>query len=193
MRRLALVSLLAGCWTGATPAAPVEPPSAFEITLERTTCFGGCPAYRVTIDGDGRVRWSGIEHVHDRGDRRATVPRKRVAQLRRALDELRFFERDPRGVLQPPVDCVRSPNETSCTFTDVTICSHTSTAILTVREGTRSRTIRNDHCEPSPVEELEALIDDIARTSAWIGGRVDSPTSIDRPPHQPWRPSRPPP
>jgi hypothetical protein len=175
--RLALV-LLAGCWTSPTATEPLTdapPPSAFEITLERTTCFGGCPAYRVSIDGDGRVRWFGIESVHDQGERRATVPRKRIAELQRKLDELRFFERDARGNL---VDCIRSRNETSCTFTDVTICSHTSTAMLSVRRGDKKHTVRNDHCAGSPLEELEALVDDIARTSAWIGGRVDTPIDV---------------
>jgi Domain of unknown function (DUF6438) len=177
--RLSLV-LLAGCWTSSSPTEPVAeaPPSAFEITLERTTCFGACPAYRLSIDGDGRVRWFGVEYVHDHGERRATVPRKRIAELQRKLDELRFFERDPLGNLHGPVDCIRSKTGTSCTFTDVTICSHTSTAVLTVRTGRRTHTVRNDHCEPSPLEELEELIDDIARTSAWIGGRVDSPIDV---------------
>lgn len=180
----AALLLLAGCWTGAS--APAEPPpeveSAFEITLARSTCVGACPAYTVSIDGDGRVHWNGIEYVHDHGVRRATVPRKRIAEIQRKLDELRFFERDPLGNLHGPADCIRTQNGTHCTFTDTTICSHTSTAVVTVRRAHRTHIVRNDHCEPSPLDDLEALVDDIARTSAWIGGRVDTPIDRAHPP-----------
>ena len=176
--RAALV-LLAGCWTGGSapppePAAPAaQVPSAFEITMERTACFGACPAYRVSIDGDGRVRWTGIEHVVAVGERRATVPRKRVAELERALQQVRFFERDERGNIEAPVECVRTGNTTSCSFSaTTTICSDGTSAIVTVRKAHRTHKVRNDHCDPSDLDGLEGLIDDIARTSAWIGERV---------------------
>ncbi|MDQ3336261.1 MAG: DUF6438 domain-containing protein [Myxococcota bacterium] len=175
--------LLAGCWTGsASTTAPAtnqtdEPtvPSAFEITMERTACFGTCPIYKVSIDGDGRVRWHGEQYVVAIGERRATVPPKRIAEIRRMLDTVQFWKRDARGDLaDPQPECVRTGNSTSCSLSkNITICSDTSSAIITVRANrTEKHTVTNDHCDESPLEELEAMIDDIARTSAWIGERV---------------------
>jgi hypothetical protein len=177
-----LCVLLAACWTGSTstdPQAPSDtgPPSAFEITLERTRCFGECPAYVVSIDGDGRVRWRGNEHVNAIGERRATVPQKRVRVIESKLEALRFFERDANGELPSPgMVCETHGTTKSCSFSaNVTICSHTSTAIVTVRRGATTHRISNDHCDPSPLDELEAMVDDIARTTAWIGERIVHP------------------
>ncbi len=59
-----------GCamlWLGACATragaggAPRMPESS--ITLERSTCFGNCPAYRVTVSADGKVSFSGHAHV----------------------------------------------------------------------------------------------------------------------------------
>jgi hypothetical protein len=174
--------LLAACWTGSAPATEPpanradEPavPSAFEITMERTACFGTCPIYTVSIDGDGRVRWHGEQYVVAIGDRRATVPPKRIAEIRRMLDAVQFWKRDQRGDLaDPQPECVRTGTTTSCSLSkSITICSDTSSAIITVRTTGQHHTVTNDHCDESPLDELEAMIDDIARTSAWIGERV---------------------
>ena len=40
------------------------------IKLERTRCYGTCPAYVVTIHGDGRVEYDGKAHVKETGTRR---------------------------------------------------------------------------------------------------------------------------
>ena len=178
--RCAVLLLLASCWTGSASPARQAPstvsalPSAFEVTLARTRCFGACPVYQVSIDGDGRVRWIGEEFVHAIGERRATVPLKRIAEIQRMLETVQFFERDVRGELPDPgVDCVRTGNSGSCSFTKQNvICFDGTSAIVTVRKNHHTHTMRNDHCEPSPLDELEALIDDIARTSGWIGERV---------------------
>lgn len=181
MRALGLL-FLAACWTGA--AAPDEPappeiPSTFEITMERTPCFGTCPVYRVSIDGDGRVKWRGIANVHALGEQRATVPAKRIAEIERKLEQLKFFELDEHGELPEKMECVTTGGTSSCSFSkSVTICSDTSVAVLTVRKNHDTYTVRNDHCKRSPLDALEALLDDIARTTAWIGPRVvKSPSS----------------
>jgi hypothetical protein len=61
---------LLGCamlWLGACAvhagagSAPRMPESS--VTLERSTCFGNCPAYRVTVTADGKVSFTGHAHV----------------------------------------------------------------------------------------------------------------------------------
>lgn len=44
--------------SGSTPPVPES-----GITLERSTCFGNCPAYRVTVDANGQVTFTGQAHV----------------------------------------------------------------------------------------------------------------------------------
>ena len=173
--RVALLVLAAGCWTGGTSAEPPkrDVPSTFEVTMERTSCLGACPVYKVAIDGNGRVRWRGIANVVALGQRRAQVPVTRVGDLRRKLDEVRFFERDEVGELPAKPTCVTTAAGRSCSMSaSVTICSDTSRAVLTVRTEVARHTVTNDHCDPSPLDDVEALIDEIARTSMWTGERV---------------------
>ena len=37
------------------------------IQLERIGCYGTCPAYSITIHGDGRVEYTGNAHVKEMG------------------------------------------------------------------------------------------------------------------------------
>lgn len=170
--------LLAGCWTGAAPETPSNtsdaPPSAFEITMERTPCLGRCPVYTVTIDGDGRVKWKGAQNVVAVGKRRSTIPQKRIREIEAKLDEIAFFKLDENGdPPDPGPQCVRTATSTSCSLSrSITICSDTPHAIITVRRRDKTHAVGNDHCEPSPLDGLEALIDDIAHTNVWIGERV---------------------
>src|SRR5438128_1833857 len=45
-----------------------EIPKDLSITLERTMCFGWCPAYRLTITADGSVKFTPTEEFAYRGD-----------------------------------------------------------------------------------------------------------------------------
>jgi hypothetical protein len=51
---VAATMLLAACWRGDERPA--------RIALERTPCYGHCPSYRVVVDSDGRVVYSGDSH-----------------------------------------------------------------------------------------------------------------------------------
>jgi hypothetical protein len=51
----------------------VELPSNTRIELVRTICHGRCPAYDLAISGDGLVVYTGLNHVHVRGERSKNV------------------------------------------------------------------------------------------------------------------------
>lgn len=80
---------LFACAPVATPAEPTSM-SNVEISLTRSVCFGFCPAYTVTISGDGQVRYEGRRFVNVVGEQTATIPREDVAQLLRRFDEVGF-------------------------------------------------------------------------------------------------------
>jgi Domain of unknown function (DUF6438) len=52
---------LGACAVRANSSTPPLPESS--VTLERSTCFGNCPAYRVTVAADGQVAFTGQAHV----------------------------------------------------------------------------------------------------------------------------------
>ncbi|UPG91762.1 DUF6438 domain-containing protein [Luteibacter aegosomaticola] len=55
----ALAMACPSCGIAAEAKAPAHPAAATTITLERSMCYGACPAYKVTIHGDGRVHYEG--------------------------------------------------------------------------------------------------------------------------------------
>ncbi|HEY5944128.1 MAG TPA: DUF6438 domain-containing protein [Kofleriaceae bacterium] len=177
---LAAALLLSACWTGADPPAiepatpakrPAPEPLNLRIRLERTACFGTCPAYTVSVQGDGRVEWIGHSSVATLGRQQGHVTRGQLEELSRRLDRVRFFERDEYGELPKKPECTTVGSTTQCSFgTSVTICSDTSHTIISAWRGSRTHRIDNDHCNDRPeLDALEDYIDRITNTEAWIG------------------------
>lgn len=84
--------LLAAC---ATPADPTHDAPAYSaedtLTLERTRCFGFCPDYTVTINGEGAVTYNGRAFVGATGARTAQADPVETARLFSRADEIGFF------------------------------------------------------------------------------------------------------
>ena len=165
--------VVAACWTGAEspPAATSSAPRpAFAVTLERTECFGRCPAYVVAIDDVGMVAWTGKANVVASAAGRQ-VSREQLAELDRAIDAAHFFELDKYGHPPARTTCRQVGNTTTCEFSSDTICSDTSHAIVTVQRGAKRHRVDDQQCGdvPAGLTVLEKLIDRIAGTRDWIG------------------------
>ena len=183
MRRVVLVAALwgSGCWTGTAAPPPIQTTTAaaprphtslqLHVRLERTSCLGPCPAYTVTIDGDGRVGWNGKLDVAATGRRQGRVSRRELDRLARWIERARFFERDPYGGLPIRPTCTTVGSTTTCSLgTSVSICTDTPHAIITVERDGRRHTVDDDGCERRrELEGLEQYIDKIANTAEWIG------------------------
>jgi hypothetical protein len=134
--------------------APVEAPAQegpVEITLRRTVCYGFCPAYTVTITGDGAVRYVGERFVNVVGPASATIPREDVAALLARFDEIGFDQLDDeyRGMM-----------------TDLP-----TTTITLVRNGRRKSLVDYGGTSvgmPRAVRDLQAEIDRVAGTAQWV-------------------------
>ena len=61
------------------------------ITLERTTCFGTCPAYVFKAYPDGSVKYTGKEFVELKGEYSAIISKEELTNLKTILDEADFF------------------------------------------------------------------------------------------------------
>jgi len=61
------------------------PEEGFFITLERTACLGSCPDYKITIRGNGTVRYEGRAYVAVKGIRTTAIPASAVQKLQQEL------------------------------------------------------------------------------------------------------------
>lgn len=133
-----------------------EPSPTLLASLERTICYGTCPAYRVSVFTDGRVEWEGHHFVKVHGPATKKVTRAQLAALERAFKDNNFLN------LGDGFDCSE--------WTD-----HPS-AQLSFSDGTTTKSINHYHgCRSKEgVDRLTALekrFDEIVGTAQWIGRR----------------------
>jgi Domain of unknown function (DUF6438) len=121
------------------------------ITLTRSVCFGFCPAYSVTITGDGAVTYVGQSFVNVVGEQHASVPRAEVQALLARFDAVNFETLN---------DAYRSRVTDIPTYT-----------VSLERNGRRKTVVDYGGVGagmPRAVRDLEDEIDRVAHTSRWI-------------------------
>ncbi len=169
LRILVLMSALLVC--GSVFAySQVDIPKDFIVTLERTMCFGWCPAYTLTITADGTVKFTPNGGFAHRGDgptpRLPMIGKITIGQLSMLLSEIKntnFFS------LQGHYGRAgRSERSSKCPeyWTD-----SPSAIIRIVANGKRKTVSHYLGCRGtkilSDLEELEQGIDKIANTDQW--------------------------
>src|SRR5882724_1752479 len=85
---------------GAAAAQEPDPPTDALVRLQRTSCFGPCPVYTVTLDARGTVTYEGERFVRVVGRRTAQVERIHFFQMR---DAYRVIE-NPDGTVSSVSD-----------------------------------------------------------------------------------------
>lgn len=134
------------------PTTPIED---VHITLEKTTCFGSCPSYRIDLYGDGRVTYRGNSFVDVKGSHEYGISVHNVEAL---LQEIR--ERD---LWSRPYMASMSPDAPGCR--------------LTIHMGTASHEIQ---CGGGAADEVYAhfgvvrQIDFIAKSRMWVNLSKDT-------------------
>jgi hypothetical protein len=137
------------------PPAPVPFPevrdwSSVRITLQRTACYGTCPAYRVEIGGDGTVTYEGRAFVVVEGEHHAKIPVVAVRSLVekfRAAEFFRLYRKYTAGVTDNPTQTL-----------SIAIDGKTMTVVDYVGEYDGM---------PSVVVDLEREVDRVAGTKRW--------------------------
>jgi hypothetical protein len=140
----------------AVSIARAEPPIT-KIVLERTTCFGVCPVYTLTIQSSGRVDFVGTKHVWEPGPHRGKISRADFARLVNKIEEIHFF------TLKNRYDG-KKPDGSGPTVTDL------PTRKTSVTRGSQTKTVENYFRGPPGLKELEDLIDEVTKSSIWITG-----------------------
>lgn len=151
---------------------PETDPADFSITLERGACYGSCPDYKVTISGDGTIRFTtqadvfagtATEAHRQYNGQHVLLPGDHVAHIdpARAFALLERFKAAGFMGLKPAYESM---------ITD------SSTYSLTVRVGKVSRRVVDYVGEgagmPAFVTELENAVDEAADSDRWVSGNA---------------------
>lgn len=123
------------------------------ITLERTPCFGTCPAYTVRIMSDGRVEYEGRRFVRVVGKATATIPLESVQELVRQFDRIGYFE---------------LKDKYTAMITDL------PTTTTSIRKGARFKQIVDYYGAPPALKDLERRIDEAAGSVRWVSVDADT-------------------
>jgi hypothetical protein len=126
-----------------------------KIQLTRSVCYGRCPAYSVTIRGDGSVRFRGDRFVHDQGVYDAHFDPAAVMELMRQFEKANFFAAEDKYVA---------------------VVTDNPTYELTLTVAGKTKTVTDYVGEqvgmPLVITDLENAVDDAAGTERWIKGNT---------------------
>lgn len=130
---------------------PIVPLDRVHISLERTGCYGSCPAYRVDIHGDGRVTYNGGRFVDVEGEHTYEISPSDVARLVESLRTKDLWSLRPAyraGITDNP------------------------TYLLTMRMGDKEHQIEDYVGRwvgmPRAVTDFEDEVDRIAKSNMWL-------------------------
>ncbi|HEY1905878.1 MAG TPA: DUF6438 domain-containing protein [Myxococcaceae bacterium] len=126
------------------------------MTIERTTCFGTCPGYRVVVFKDGRMEYAGEVYVKALGQAQARLGARELTEIRRAFSEAGFCRLDPKYVR---FDVTDNPS----VITSFSGCDPP----LAVDH------YHGDKRAPATLAELEDRLDGILRTDRWVGTEAE--------------------
>ncbi len=130
---------------------------AVTIRLERTACFGNCPAYTVTIHGDGRVEYAGKDNVKVKG--------KGAGLINQITIKVLVAEFARASFLSLPEDY----SGRKCTCRQCTDMASAVTEITAAGVTHRVNHYYGCACAPKALFELESAIDKAAHAEQWTG------------------------
>ena len=149
----AVLSVVAYAWSSVPPTFAGEDQTTpatwahVTITLERTRCFGTCPAYLVTVDEKGNVIYRGQEYVRVKGEQRTQIDPARIAALVAEFQRIKFFD----------LQAVYTANVTDNPTTYVSISL----------DGVSKR-VTDYFSAPAALRQLEQQIDEVTNTRHWV-------------------------
>ncbi|WP_426702281.1 DUF6438 domain-containing protein [Rhodanobacter sp. Col0626] len=143
------------------------------VTLQRSTCFGNCPAYTVTMAADGQIRFVGHSHVQTGAASDRATPTRR-ANIFAALKQAGFDAMQPSYV----------SHDDGCE----TVMTDQPGIKITVTGSAGSKTVDfylgctgavADAVRPR-IRQLADSIDRQLDTARWIG-KPAAPGAVDKP------------
>jgi Domain of unknown function (DUF6438) len=161
------IPLLALClipWLPARSHSVAHPKDirTLSITLRRSSCFGMCPVYEVTIQGDGSARYEGTMFVRTKGPETIKISQLSLARLLERFDRVGFSTVDDRAF---------------------GICFDAPHTIIGIAVDGYTKAVNIDDCYSSSrpkagVLQLGQQIDDAVGTNQWV--KCDARNCVDR-------------
>lgn len=143
------------------PFPHVKDWKSVNITLRRTGCFNGCPAYNLQVHGDGTVVYEGEGDVAFFGQHRGVVPRDNVIELVGQFEQADYFSL--RDKYEGDV------NDQSTKVTSIEI------------DGQRKQVTDYAGVEtgmPLAISDLEDAIDRLADSERWTRGNAETMAAL---------------
>jgi hypothetical protein len=152
--------------------APSQPdgyrPDEVRITLQRTSCFGTCPIYTITVTGDGAVKYSGSRFVGVIGAQQSRITPEQVAKLASAFLEAHFF--DAMDKYDGSEMLVYRDGHYERMITSI---SDVPSQVLTFELGARKKTVVLRDKYPADLGKLADLVDEITQSKRWTAVKKD--------------------
>ncbi len=147
-------------------------PTGARIVFERTACLGACPVYEVVLHDDGRVEWTGKEHVAVVGLEHGQVAPADVAGL---WERLQAWHDRQRSATNAKEGCVRVERTEGTTVMTFAQSDQPGTTIRLRSQGEAWSVVHDHGCPMTPsLERLRALedeIDAVAGSERWVEPR----------------------
>lgn len=118
----------------------------FSFSMERTSCFGVCPQYRIYSDTTGAIYYTGILNVSKVGTYVCADGSSMIKNVYRRAVGIKYWELEERydpGVVDLP------------------------STITQMKSGKNNKTIENVMDAPASLTGLENLIDSLAKGMDW--------------------------
>lgn len=127
------------------------------IRLERTRCFGSCPAYTLTIHGDGRVEYAGQDYVKVKGAQEGRIEPGAVRALLSEFARAKFMS---------------LPGDYEGEKCTCGVCTDMASAVTKLVAGGVTHRVNHYYgcrCWPKELFELESAIDKAVHSEQWTG------------------------
>jgi hypothetical protein len=133
--------------SSATDQNQVGDPKTVTITYQRGVCFGKCPAFLLTINGEKNIAtYKGEMNVDKIGEYERPVSEQEIKTLMEAFDKYHFFE---------------LKDEYTSASTD-----H-PTVYTTYTSKGKTKKIRDTYGAPEDLKAIEKLLEDFANSEGW--------------------------
>ena len=117
------------------------------ISMERTSCFGTCPVYKVEIFDSGLIKFTGESHHEMIGNYRSHIDWKPLQVLREKFRQANFFSFKK--------EYMSSLQDLPSTY-------------LYFKDGENEKNVLDyGNAAPAELKNLEQAIDELIRTNTW--------------------------
>jgi len=139
-----------------------EVPNDLLITLERTACYGTCPAYKLSVKSDGIVSFEGVSNTKVKGKIEEKISIEKVRQLIKEFEIANYFNLNGKFDSKNCYQWTDNPS----TLTSIQINGEKKN--IDHYQGCREG---DDDFKKklSKLTELENKTDEIVETKRWIG------------------------